>query len=224
MKDDPREIDWAPKKIRKLEADVLEAAKAIDTVSEELAGTDKAVDLVNDRVSRLEDHLKTVRYRDWMAMGAQLEKLEAKAEVHTQLLETAQERLDSMTPYVELAGRVKALEAALQQYGVPIPSDGDVQIMVRHGGLFAEEYSAPIGGGVVPTFEQTTRDRITGIQAAKREQYERGLSTGERVGFSKGIETATDRFKAWAMARMWVDPEVMQEAIKAINDTADSTD
>jgi hypothetical protein len=89
MKDDPREVGWAEKKIRSLEyrlthgeddmteplevwtdrqlsklaAGVTEASGAIDVVSEELAGTDKAVNHLNERISKLAHELREMQYR-----------------------------------------------------------------------------------------------------------------------------------------------------------------
>lgn len=57
MENDPREIDWPEKQVARLDGLIVENSKAIDTVSEELAATDRAVDAHNGRISALENAL-----------------------------------------------------------------------------------------------------------------------------------------------------------------------
>jgi hypothetical protein len=65
MKDDWRAYDWPKNQVKRIDKEIsdsreliVENSKAIDTVSEELAGTDKAVATLESRLSRIERELR----------------------------------------------------------------------------------------------------------------------------------------------------------------------
>lgn len=95
-KDDDREVGWSPRQIRKLSADLISFAKGLDAVSEDLAGTDRAVDRINGRLTALE--------------GAWADEVPGRMGRLEDLVSELDDRVSAMTPYVELAERVTALE------------------------------------------------------------------------------------------------------------------
>lgn len=119
MKDDPREVDWAPKKIEELNDRLhrLERQTQFETSED------------NDRIKALEAAVRELQsavasmrtQQDFMIGEGHGEPFEVWCrrkinglahgfEVHTRLIEQSQERVDGMTPYVELESRVSALE------------------------------------------------------------------------------------------------------------------
>jgi hypothetical protein len=123
MKDDSRELDWAPKKIRGLE--------------EDLAGTDKAVVTLNQRISKLEHEVE--------GLCAAIFELQ-----HT-------------------AGLSRGVVPGLKTIPVDPPIKVEAGDVVLLGGLFEDpDYSPPVGG----------LTKLAGVQAMKRETYERGFTAG----------------------------------------------
>lgn len=143
MKDDDREIGWAPRQIRKLQADHIEAAKAIDAISEELAGTDIAVSHLNDRISKVENA------PDWLAIEKRVWS-RTVSELKMQIGDM-QDQIRAMTPYVEMTQRVKRLESQTQFE----TSEDDARLkdlelrlskMMSDPAPWEPEFSPPVGG------------------------------------------------------------------------------
>jgi hypothetical protein len=163
--DDPRAIDWPEKQVARLD-------KRIEVVEGELAGTDRAVDAHNLRISALENALT--------AYGIPFGSAQRGGLIGC---------FPPVEPEPEYSAPIGGVvhEDKIPQMGAPWS--------VEESGTWTDEIEA-----VFPkkrTDEgldkyRAGRETVTGVQAMGREQYRRGLSAGG----AKAIENAERRIRA----------------------------
>ncbi len=231
----------------------------------EVSETDRAVDAHNQRISRLEVQARDIVDRSnrfastFDRMGDQLMEVESR-------IEAIRETVDGMTPYVELAERVKrlesqtqfetseddarlrAIEAALDNYGIPRVGR-PVKVALWSAPKEAAEtvvvgVTAPGESHSPGTWGMTDQGDLVD---ASRQQCQHGYRTFDRAGKTHHIGTgglcdpstehsqlqsvrdsvreitldeAVGRLKVWAGSRLWLDSDTLDELIGAIRDDA----
>lgn len=195
MEDDAREIDWAEKKIRKLEANAAETAKVIDALSEELAGVQRT----------LQDH------------KARIEKLGSAKDRAFDLIGQLEERLN-VYGIPQSSGRngglfearpvLHAIQPSEPEFSPPVGGrkyqpdlddelDGIPDVHGRPaGGVVPGLKTIPVEPGVVRIGHDEDDGwvtRIAGAAAMRREQYDRGFSHGR----TSAMEQAEDRVRSY---------------------------
>jgi hypothetical protein len=193
MKDDDREVGWAPKKIRQLQRDLKNTAERLEAeirqreikgehafkricqLETDLAGTDKAVVILNNRISRVELALDDYGIPRGDAL------IEAR------------------------------LADKIPQFGAPWVTD-EFSAPIGEGRPPQAEGLAP-----APSFDRVHTEAE--IQKAKdRDQYERGLTAGA----AKAVENSERRLKAH-LERQGFDSDTVTELCLSIRTDREDT-
>lgn len=222
MEDDPREVDWASKKIKDLEFLVEELTKRVEVSETRTLRLNLELRNAQERL----EHMVHSQSPRWKGMITELDELKAR-------VSSVEMGLSKYGVPFDGPHHTPQLEETIPQWGSVWSAD--------------EDFSPPIGkNSEAPDFGDDDRhmkglhnvwrckhrdcvfqqlkhangplgdislQSATGIQAMGREQYQRGLSAGA----SKALENAEHRVVKTLRAIGWArNSHVMQNVVKAI--------
>lgn len=241
-KDDPREVDWAEKKIRPIlrHSELLEGR----VFKLEVAGTPtRKIEALERRIDHLCKELAEARERVMrLEVQTEFETSEDDARLvdhgrrlgsHDKMIEEMHRNFERriselegrsvfMKSHVDLVKRVSALADKIdwiQETEASAQQETDRGVLSLNDRI--SQLESRLNAYGVPEVRGEYKDQrdpaemtggVVSSSSVERHEYERGL----RRGAEKALENTEARIRAWAETRMWMDPMALDELLHAV--------